>query len=299
MILQSQNRQKHTRSVFSRYNVRLHGGNILFMLPAFVIYLAVVLIPFIQGIPYSLTNWKSIISDKMAFVGLKNYTTLLTNKYFLDTFVNTFQFTFIYLIGANLLGLFLAMVLWKSSKFNNMVRTVMFMPFTVALVSAAIVWSYVFTDIVSPLFGVISPLGNSSQVIGGMAIIAIWRDMGYCMLIYIAGLQSIPMEYYEAAKVDGATAIQRFKKITLPLLIPAFTSNITLLLAWGLKVFDYPMAVARNMEAAQTTTMYVYDNIFGFSKAGLGQAAAMITTIALLILTTGVTKIFRKMEVEA
>jgi ABC-type sugar transport system permease subunit len=269
------------------------------MFPAFVIYLVIVLVPFLQGIPYSLTNWKSIMSDDMAFVGLKNYTTLLTNKYFLDTFVNTFQFTLIYLIGANVLGLFLAMVLWRSSRFNNMVRTIMFMPFTVALVSSAIVWSYVYTDIISPLFGVVSPLGSSSQVIGGMAVIAIWRDMGYCMLIYIAGLQSIPMDYYEAARVDGASVFQQFRKITLPLLIPSFTSNITLLLAWGLKVFDYPMAVARNMDAAKTTTMYVYDNIFGFSKAGLGQAAAMITTIVLLILTSGITKIFRKMEVEA
>ncbi len=299
MTMQSQNRQKHTRPVFSRYNVRIHGGNVLFMFPAFVIYLVIVLVPFLQGIPYSLTNWKSIMSDDMAFVGLKNYTTLLTNKYFLDTFVNTFQFTLIYLIGANVLGLFLAMVLWRSSRFNNMVRTIMFMPFTVALVSSAIVWSYVYTDIISPLFGVVSPLGSSSQVIGGMAVIAIWRDMGYCMLIYIAGLQSIPMDYYEAARVDGASVFQQFRKITLPLLIPSFTSNITLLLAWGLKVFDYPMAVARNMDAAKTTTMYVYDNIFGFSKAGLGQAAAMITTIVLLILTSGITKIFRKMEVEA
>jgi ABC-type sugar transport system permease subunit len=299
MVAKTRKKQEHTHPVFSRYNLRIHGGNMLFMLPALIIYIAVVLIPFFQGIPYSLTNWKSIISDKMIFVGLKNYTTLLTNKYFLDTFLNTFKFTAIYLLGANILGLFLAMILWRSSRFNNIVRTVMFMPFTVSLVGAAIVWSYVYTDIISSLFEVMSPLGCSSQVIGGMAVIAIWRDMGYCMLIYIAGLQSIPTEYYEAARVDGASSFQRIKHITLPLLIPAFTSNITLLLAWGLKVFDYPMAVARNMEAAKTTTMYVYDNIFGFSKAGLGQAAAIITTVVLLILTTAVSRMFRKLEVEA
>lgn len=291
-------KRKHTRHILSR-DFKIHRGNMLFLLPAFIIYASVVLVPFIQGIPFSFTNWKSIISDDMTFVGLKNYIILLSNVNFGTTFLNTFKFTAIYMVGANVLGLFLAMLLWKSSRVNNMLRTIMFMPFTVALISSAIVWSYVYTDIISPLFGVVSPLGISHQVIGGMAVIAIWRDMGYCMLIYIAGLQSIPADYYEAARIDGASASQRFKSITIPLLIPAFTSNITLLLAWGLRVFDYPMAVARNMSAAQTTTMYVYDNIFGYSKAGLGQAAAIIATIVLIILTSLVTRIFRRLEIEA
>ena len=111
----------------------------------------------------------------------------------------------------------------------------MFIPFTVALTSGAIVWSYVFTDVYSPLFQKMSPLGLSSQVVPAMAIIAIWRDMGYCMLIYLAGLQSISGEYYEAAKVDGATWWQRTRLITFPLILPAIVSNVTLLIAWGLK----------------------------------------------------------------
>ena len=175
----------------------------------------------------------------------------------------------------------------------------MFVPFTTALTSAAIVWSYVFTDVYSVIFKAASPLGQSSQVVAGMAVIAIWRDMGYCMLIYIAGLQAIPADYYEAAKVSGATPWQTFRYITLPLMVPSFTSNVTLLLAWGLKCFDYPMAVARNMEAAQTSAMFVYDYIFGYSKAGLGQAAAVMLTIVLLVLTRVVTHFFRRAEVEA
>jgi len=292
-------RQDKISSSFSRRKIRIHGTNLMFMLPAILIYLYIVLIPFFQGIPYSFTNWKSIISEAKSFVGLKNYKTLLTNPYFMNSFFNTLKYTSIYLLGANIMGLFLAMLLWRSSKINNFIRTIMFMPFAVSLVGAAIVWSYVYTDIVSPVFGIMSPLGSSKYVISGMAVIAIWRDMGYCMLIYIAGLQSIPADYYEAARVDGASAIRRFFNITIPLLIPAFTSNVTLLLAWGLRVFDYPMVLARNMEAARTTTMYVYDNIFGFNKAGLGQAAAIIVTVVLLILTTIITRVFRKLEVEA
>lgn len=279
--------------------LRTHGTNLLFLLPAFALFAYVVLVPFIQGIPYSFTNWKSIISDKREFNGLHNYILMLKNTYFQQAFVHTLTFTLIYDIGANVLGLAFALLLFRNSKFANACRTMMFLPFTTALTSAAIVWSYVYTDVYSVLFGIASPLGQSSQVVPGMAVIAIWRDMGYCMLIYIAGLKAIPGDYYEAAILDGANTIQRFTRVTLPLLIPSFTSNVTLLLAWGLRCFDYPMAVARNMEAAQTSAMFIYDYIFGYSKAGLGQASAVMLTIVLVLLTRVVTYFFRKSEVEA
>ena len=279
--------------------LRTHGTNLLFLLPAFALFDYVVLVPFIQGIPYSFTNWRSIISDKRGFSGLHNYILMLKNTYFQQAFVHTLTFTLIYDIGANVLGLAFALLLFRNSKFANACRTMMFLPFTTALTSAAIVWSYVYTDVYSVLFGVASPLGQSSQVVPGMAVIAIWRDMGYCMLIYIAGLKAIPGDYYEAAILDGANTIQRFTRVTLPLLIPSFTSNVTLLLAWGLRCFDYPMAVARNMEAAQTSAMFIYDYIFGYSKAGLGQASAVMLTIVLVLLTRVVTYFFRKSEVEA
>ena len=279
--------------------VRTQGMNLLFLLPAFILFAYVVLIPFLQGIPYSFTNWKSSISPKREFNGLHNYTLMLKNTYFQQAFLHTIWFTVIYDIGANVLGLAFALLLFQNSKFANACRTMMFLPFTTALTSAAIVWSYVYTDVYSVLFGAASPLGQSTQVVAGMAVIAIWRDMGYCMLIYIAGLKAIPNDYYEAATIDGATGIQQFARVTLPLLVPSFTSNVTLLLAWGLRCFDYPMAVARNMEAAQTSAMFVYDYIFGFSKAGLGQAAAVMLTIVLVLLTRVVTYFFRKSEVEA
>lgn len=279
--------------------LRTHGANLLFLLPAFALFAYVVLIPFIQGIPYSFTNWKSIISEKREFNGLHNYVLMLKNTYFQQAFLHTLSFTVIYELGANLLGLAFALLLYQNSKFANFCRTMMFLPFTTALTSAAIVWSYVYTDVYSVLFGVASPLGQSDQVVAGMAAIAIWRDMGYCMLIYIAGLKAIPNDYYEAATLDGANTLQKFAHVTLPLLVPSFTANVTLLLAWGLRCFDYPMAVARNMEAAQTSAMFVYDYIFGYSKAGLGQASAVMLTIVLVLMTRVVTYFFRKSEVEA
>lgn len=279
------------------YAVRKHGGNILFMLPAFLFFAYVVLIPFIQSIPVSFTDKKAIFANSWNFVGLANYIKLINSSSFQDSFIHTAHFTIIYIVGANLLGLGLALALWKSSRFNNVMRTLLFMPFTVSLVASTKVWSYVYTDILSPLTGAPSPLGISSQVIYGLALIAIWRDMGYCMLIYIAALQSVPLEYYEAARVEGASGWHEFLHITVPMIVPAFTANVTLLLSWGLRCFDYSLMVI-NMKTAKTTAVFVYEYIFGNSRAGLGQAGAILLTLVLVLLTNVITTILRKREVE-
>ena len=277
---------------------RTHGGNMLFMLPTIILFCIVVLIPFIQGIPYSFTNWKSIVSETKEFNGLKNYIYLIKNKYFQDSLLVTFKYTILYMISANFMGLMLALAIHRSSWFNNIARTVLFLPFTVSVTAGSIVWSYVFTDVYGTLTGLVSPLGMPGQIIYGMVIIGAWRDMGYTMLIYIAALQAVPHDYYEAATVDGAGKLRQFFSVTVPNILPAFTTNITLLLAWGLRTFDMPMAVARNAREGQFTAVYVYDSIFSNNKAGLGQAAAIILTIILVVLTQIVTRTLRRLEVE-
>lgn len=277
---------------------RTHGGNMLFMLPTIILFCIVVLIPFFQGIPYSFTNWKSIVSETKEFNGLKNYIYLIKNKYFQDSLLVTFKFTILYMISANVMGLLLALAIHRSSWFNNIARTVLFLPFTVSATAGSIVWSYVFTDVYGTLTGLVSPLGMPGQIIYGMVVIGAWRDMGYTMLIYIAALQAVPQDYYEAATVDGAGKLRQFFSVTVPNIVPAFTTNVTLLLAWGLRTFDMPMAVDRNAREGQFTAFYVYDSIFSNNKAGLGQAAAVILTIILVVLTQIVTRSLRRLEVE-
>lgn len=277
---------------------RTHGGNMLFMLPTIILFCIVVLIPFFQGIPYSFTNWKSIVSETKEFNGLKNYIYLIKNKYFQDSLLVTFKFTILYMISANVMGLLLALAIHRSSWFNNIARTVLFLPFTVSATAGSIVWSYVFTDVYGTITGLVSPLGMPGQIIYGMVVIGAWRDMGYTMLIYIAALQAVPQDYYEAATVDGAGKLRQFFSVTVPNIVPAFTTNVTLLLAWGLRTFDMPMAIARNAREGQFTAVYVYDSIFSNNKAGLGQAAAVILTIILVVLTQIVTRSLRRLEVE-
>ena len=195
---------------------RTHGGNMLFMLPTIILFCIVVLIPFFQGIPYSFTNWKSIVSETKEFNGLKNYIYLIKNKYFQDSLLVTFKFTILYMISANVMGLLLALAIHRSSWFNNIARTVLFLPFTVSATAGSIVWSYVFTDVYGTITGLVSPLGMPGQIIYGMVVIGAWRDMGYTMLIYIAALQAVPQDYYEAATVDGANRWQKLVHITVP-----------------------------------------------------------------------------------
>jgi len=134
----------------------------------------------------------------------------------------------------------------------------------------------------------------------GLAIIAIWRDSGYCMVVYIAAIQGVSKDFYEAAQIEGASRFQQFRQITIPMIGPAITSNITLLLAWGMKVFDYPMAATSGGpgRASETVAMLIYNNLFIYYKAGYGQAIAVIFTFFIFLCSTTVSRTLRKREVE-
>ena len=280
-------------------NKKIHLGNMLFLLPTVLLFTFVVLIPFFQGIPYSFTSWKSVVSTNHPFNGIANYKYLLGNKYFKMSLGVTFSFTLQYMFWSILFGFGLALLIHRESRFNNFSRTIFFLPFTTSVTAGAIIWSYLWTDVYGTLTGLVSPLGIPNQIVPAMAIMASWRDMGYAMLIFIAALQTVSKDYYEAATVEGATTVQQFFYITIPNIVPAFTTNTTLLLAWGLRTFDLPAVVAQNMAEGQTTAMYIYQSIFANNKASLGQAAAIILTIILVVLTQIVTRTLRRLEVEA
>ncbi|MEA5014203.1 MAG: sugar ABC transporter permease [Candidatus Limiplasma sp.] len=272
-----------------------------FVFPAFALYLVTVILPFFQGIPYSMTNW-NLVSSESEFVGFKNYINLLNSSVFWTSIGNTFQYAFSYIVFSNLLGLGIAMMIHKPSRINNASRALIFMPYVISMLTAAFAWKYIFNTVYSPLFQLPSPLGVKSQAMFGIVVISVWRTSGYCMLIYIAALQGVPQEYYEAASVEGANGWQRFVSITVPMILPAFSVNVSLLLAWGLKVFDTVMATTNGGPGRNTTltmAMFIYNNVFGNSKAGYGQAAAVLMTIILLTLSFLVSKFFRSKGVDA
>lgn len=273
--------------------------NAAFLAPAMVIFLFVVAIPFLRGITYSFTNWDGI-STSYKFVGLRNYIRIFSDISIITPIKNSVQYTLITVIFNNAIGLVLALALNKTGRAVRFFRTVFFMPFVISLVLAAFMWTYIYSDVIYSLFKINSLLGNPQTVMLGISLIGLWRDSGYVMIIYLAALQGIPEEYYEASKVDGAGIIKRFLTVTLPMIIPALTVNVTLFLGWGLKVFDYVMAATKGGpgRSSETLAIYVYNYTFPYNRAGYGQAAAILMMLSIFIITSIVTVLLRKREVE-
>jgi raffinose/stachyose/melibiose transport system permease protein len=270
------------------------------LLPALLFFSLVVIVPFLRGLNIAFTNWNGI--DKhYEYVGLHNLFLLFQDSEVLTPLRNTLFFAVVTTFFVNVFGLGMAVALNTKFKGVNMLKSFMFMPMVISLVLAAIIWRYVFSDIYPILFHTSGGLlGNPSTVMLGLCIIAIWKETGLAMVIYYAGLQTIPKDMYEAARIDGANKAQSFLRITVPLLIPAFTYCIPLWLGTGLRQFDYSTVATKGGPgtSSQTMAMYVYNYEFPFFKAGYGQMAALVLFALILVITVLVTQFLRRREVE-
>ena len=270
-----------------------------FILPGLVMFSVFVAYPFLQGFPMSFTNWDGM-SPSRVFVGFDNYMRIFQDGNVVNATKNTLIFTALTMVFSNLFGLLFALMISKATKLNNVLRTCIFVPYCLSLVLSSYIWRYVYSDVFYDIFGIPSPLGSTTWVMLGLAVISVWRDAGYCMVVYIAALQGVSTDYYEAADLEGATRWQKFKDITLPMIGPAITANVTLVLAWGMKVFDYPMAATAGGpgRASETVAMLIYNNLFTYFRAGYGQAIAVVFTISIFVVSTLVSKTLRSREVE-
>ncbi len=271
----------------------------LFLLPALAIFVFAVVFPFFRGVGISLTNWDGLARN-MKFIGLDNYRKIFTTDTVLVPLKNSLQFTAITLLFDNILGLSLALLLANSRRRDAILRVAFFMPFIISLVVSSYMWTYLYSSVLYPIFGLQNPLGNPATSNLGVAMISVWRNTGYCMLIYIAGLKTIPDSLYEAAEVEGAGRVARFFKVTLPLLVPSLSINITLILAWGLKEFDTVMVATGGGPGRSSMSMafYVYKTTFVWNKAGYGQAIAVMMMLFIVIVSSLVAKALRSREVE-
>ncbi len=274
-------------------------GSALFILPSLIIFVLIVVLPFFRGLTFSFTDWDGVAKTK-GFVGFQNYAKIFTTDTILVPFRNSIVFTAITLILDNILGLGIAMLLVAPTRRAALLRVIFFMPFIISLVVSSYMWTYLYSSVLYPVFGLKNPLGNPATSNLGVALISVWRNTGYCMLIYIAGLKSIPDSLYEAAEVEGAGPLKRFFKITVPLLMPSFSVNLTLILAWGLKEFDTVMVATGGGPGRSSMSLayYVYKTTFVWSKAGYGQAIAMVMMIFIVVVSVLMARSLRSREVE-
>lgn len=260
-------------------------------IPALIFYSMFLLYPLLKALFYSFTNWNGIDLD-YAFVGLQNYREIFTDVNVLKTFGTTFKYTLTVTIGCNVFALMLALALNMKLKTRNILRAVYFMPNVLSGLIIGYIWSFMYTD---PLmkFGKLigfTALGNNilssrSWAIFAAAFVTIWRSTGWYMMVYLAGLQSIPNDLLEAASIDGANGWQRTRRITLPLLAPSFTINFILAFERGLKDFDSIFALTNGGpgDATLTIAINIYKQSFFFSRAGYGTAIG----IMLFLMVTG------------
>ena len=271
----------------------------VFLFPALALFLLMIVVPFFMGLVYAFTDWNGFTID-FNFVGLSNFFRVFEERRIPKAAWHTIQFTLMQTISVNVIGLAIALAIKEGTKLNRMLRTVFFMPFMCSIVFAAFIWSYLYRSVFEEIFKIVNPISRMNTVIPGIAAIALWRDAGYAMLIYLAALEAIPESLYEAATVDGIDRKQKFFYITLPLIVPAFTVNLTLFIGWGLKTYDYVMAATGGGPgaASETVAMLVYYYTFPWQRTGLGQAFAILMMIGIFLITQSVARLLRSKEVE-
>lgn len=278
----------------------------LFVFPILITFLIVVIIPMFMGIYYSFTDWNGINNDP-DWVGFKNYIEILKNdKAFLDSFKFTAKFAVTSVITINVIGFGLALLVTRNSKFNNVLRSIFFMPNLIGGLILGFVWQFIFTkafDSIGSRLGLSfleGWLSTTSTGFWGLVILMSWQISGYMMVIYIAALQSIPESLKEAAKIDGANAWQRLINITIPLVAPAFTVGLFLTLSNSFKLFDQNLSLTNGgpYNSTQMLALNIYETAFVFNKFGLAQAKAVIFLITVAVITLTQIYYSKKREVE-
>ena len=287
------------RKIYPRY----------FLYGTLILYVVLYLLPGIIGIGYSFTDW-SAYSDKVNFLGFENmfdnYKKAFSDAKYFGYLKNTVLFTFVTTIAKNILGLLLALFLSRKIILQNFHRAVMYIP---AVLSALIV-GMIFKSILNPadgllntylrIFGINGPKWLTDPKIAFWSVMAvdIWKGMGYIMTIFIAGIMSISPTYYEVADIDGANPWQKFKAITLPLLMPTITVTTVLNVIYGLKVFDMVYALTNGGPGYATEVLYtgIYKE-FGYGKYAMGTTLSSIMFFIMVVIGFFLIKAMNKNEV--
>ena len=285
--------------VAPRERRRRRGGGLsawLFALPALAVYVVFLVYPAVTSLWFSLTNWDGL-SPSYDFVGLDNYVALTEDPVVAQAARNNLIWTVVTLVVPLALGLALAIVLNGRVRGKPVLRLIFYTPAVLPLVSIASIWGWLY----NPEYGAINVflrtvgldalaqpwLGQDSTALGAVMVPAIWLRTGFPMLLYLAALQGIAQEMYEAATVDGATRWQQFRYITMPSLRPAHYIVLALSLIDSFKVFDmiYAMTYGGPGTSTQVMGTWMYANVFQYYQAGYGTAIAVVITVVALVVS--------------
>ena len=282
---------------------------LLFILPAFIVYTILTVIPLVQTLGLSFTNWDGYSMSHLSFTGLKNFRLVFADRSMKTALLNTCFYSIVFPLVTTVFAIPLSLVLNSGMKTKNLQRAVFFFP----SVPSAIILGYLWAYILSPtgngllnkllgLFGIhpVMWLAVPKWAMFSVLLVNLWSVVGWHACIYLAQLQSIPTEYYEAANVDGATAWQKFRYITFPMLASAMTVSVMLLLLNSMKLYDLPFALTSGGPGTSTTLVSQIIIKTGFVEKSYGKATAMSAIFFVFIAVISVIqlKLMEKREVE-
>ncbi|HIU74917.1 MAG TPA: sugar ABC transporter permease [Candidatus Pelethocola excrementipullorum] len=295
----------------TKKKMRFDYWTVIFIAPALIFYLLFLIIPAVSSTYYSFTSWNGL--DKaMNFVGLANYKELLnpSNTRFIGAMIRTFIVAIAVALGSNIIALILAILVDRIKICKGFFRSAFYIPVLISGIVSGFIWKIMYNTNFGVFNHILSAigldqlkndwLGNPRTALASVILTVLWQGVGYYMIIYLAGLQSVPEELMEAAEMDGATSWKKFWRVTFPMLAGSITINMTLALINGMKVFDQISVMTSGGPGFSTETMtyYIFKVAFGESRQGLGTAASIILFIFILVFNQIQSKALRSREVE-
>ena len=270
----------------------------VFVLPTLLAFTIGFIVPFIMGVYLSFCKFTTVTDAK--FVGLQNYVKIFTED---GTFGHalwyTTAFTVVSVVLINVIGFAVALLLTKKIKGTNIFRTVFFMPNLIGGIVLGYIWQILLNGILANFGKTLTY--SSSYGFWGLIVLMNWQQIGYMMIIYIAGIQNIPGELIEAAKMDGANSWQLLKKVTIPMVMPSITICTFLTLTNSFKLFDQNLALTAGEPSnnSQMLALNIFDTFYGRNGwEGVGQAKAVIFFIIVAVIALAQNRLTRSKEVQ-
>ena len=272
----------------------------VFVLPTVAAFMIGFVIPFLEGLYLSFCKFTTI--NKASWVGISNYVKVFQDAQFWDSLSFTASFTVVSTVLINVLAFAIALALTRGLRGTNLFRTVFFMPNLIGGIVLGYIWNILINCLLSILGQPLIAL-NTNAGYWGLIVLMCWQQIGYMMIIYIAGLQSIPNDYIEAARIDGATAPQILFKIKIPNVMPSITICMFLTLTNSFKLFDQNLALTGGdpNHATEMLALNIYNNFYARSGAawkGIGQAKAVIFCIMVITISLIQLRATRSKEVQ-
>ena len=272
----------------------------VFVLPTLAAFIIGFIWPFIWGIGLSFCKFTTV--KNVEFVGLDNYFKLWQDDTFIHAFFFTTAFTIVSTVLINVLGFTLALLLTRHVRGTNIFRTVYFMPNLIGGVVLGYIWQTLLNGLLTVLE---KPLITLDATYGfwGIVILMCWQQIGYMMIIYIAGLQNVPPDLIEAARIDGATSRQVLTRVKVPMVMPSITICTFLTLTNSFKLFDQNLSLTGGepAKASQMLALNIYDTFYARSGAqwkGIGQAKAVVFFLAVVVIALIQLRLTRSKEVQ-